>query len=130
MHAVRREISEIGREILTREGVVHAAILANEARKRSLRIFCRALEHHVLQHVREPCTTHDLIAGTDPVPDLNSGNRRFRYLHQQHLHAVRKDELMRLGSDGCLDGKTPERGEDGKPPETAVSEAQTGHDLW
>ena len=60
--AVGCEILEIGGEVLAREGVIHASVLANETGEGAFRVFDGTLEHHMFQHVGKACTAHDFVA--------------------------------------------------------------------
>ena len=77
LDAIGREILEVGGEVLAREGVVHAAVFANEAGEGAFGIFRGALEHHMFKHMGQARTAHDFVARTDFVPDLDGGNRSF-----------------------------------------------------
>ena len=50
----------------------------------------RALEHHVLEQVREAALARHLVARADVVPDVDRDQRHGRIRRQDHLEAVRQ----------------------------------------
>src|SRR5215475_5298066 len=66
----------------------------------------RALEHQMLEEMREPGLARRLVGGADLVPDHLGHHRRAVILDHHDLQAVRQREgRRRLGGEGGLGGR-------------------------
>ena len=82
-----------------------------------------ALEHHVLEEMREAGPARLLVLRTHVVPQLDLDNRRRLVLVQDHDHAIGEHETLVLQlrrADGRLQRHHPEHGADGHNPEEYV----------
>ena len=56
----------------------------------------RALEHHVLEEMREARASSHLIRGTDVIPEVHGHERQPVILGQDHVQPVAQRELVEL----------------------------------
>ena len=106
----------IGGDVLGREGVGLPADLLEQARVLLGRDVLRALEHHVLEHVRDAADADVLVLRAHVIEDLHRRDGRLVVGEEEHLEAV--GELPRLdvelGRDRGLRGAGfARRGADG-----------------
>ena len=90
----RRHRVVIGGQVLGRERVDVAADLLEEARVLLGRDVLRALEHHVLEHVRDAADADVLVLRSDVIEDLHRRDRRLVIGEEQHLEAVRQRPVL------------------------------------
>ncbi len=79
----RREHLEVVRAIFARRAVERAAVARHELEVLAARHVLRALEHHVLEQVREAGAAADLVAAADVVDDVHGDGRR-RVVDEHH----------------------------------------------
>ena len=109
-HAIRFE-PQRQREILRRHrlpehrfvvGRVGVGLAADRGNERGVRFgldVLRALEHHVLEEMREPRASRPLVLRTDVVPERHMNDRRRVILREDHGQAVVefRDVVLELG---------------------------------
>ena len=93
MQMLLRHALEIGRVIIRGEGILLAAELGDEAREFALRMGLRALEHQMLEEMRDPGTAARLIGRADAIPDHVGHDRRAMIRDDDDVEAVRQAEL-------------------------------------
>ena len=108
----------IGGVILTGKGVLLPAVFGDDAGEFARGMVFRALEHHVLQHVRQPGDAVMLVAGADLVPHLGNHHRgAMVFLHDQletvfqlvFMHRPCRQQGMRTGQQHGRQGKSHSR---------------------
>ena len=92
----RHDLEVVG-EVEAGRAVEDAAVRFDQADELVLAEVLRALEHHVLEQVREAGAVLRLDAEADVVVDADHGGRRRRVARQHDLQPVRK--LVILGVD-------------------------------
>ena len=112
---VRRHDLEVVREVEARRAVEQAAVRFDQADELHLAEVLRALEHHVLEEVREPGPVLRLVAEADVVVHGHDRRRRRRVARQHDLEAVRQlvvldRDLEPLLRRGRLAGRTRDHG--------------------
>ena len=90
LERVRRHHLEVVGVIEARRSVQRAAVLVDDADVLELADVLRALEHHVLEQVREPGAVLRLDAEPDAVHHLDDHDRRGVVLADHHAQAVRQ----------------------------------------
>ena len=96
LEAVGREVLEVRRVVLAREGVVIAAVPLHDLGELLGTVFLRPLEHHVLQEMRHAGLAEPFVPRPDPVPDLEGDHRRLVLFLEQDLQTVGQDRLRDL----------------------------------
>src|SRR5712691_28856 len=90
------DVDEVRGDVLGGERVVLTAVLLDEPRELAAPVGRRALEHHVLEEVRDAGRSAPLVARADPVPDLKRDDRAPVVLQEDHPQPV----VECLGDDG------------------------------
>ena len=96
--AVRGQLEPICRVIRGRERVVVAAQRRRDQVDGALAEALRALEHHVLEEVRDAGFALLLVARADLVPEHQRDDGVEMALCQDHAHAVRERALLDAGA--------------------------------
>jgi len=98
------DLLEVAGVVARGEGVLAAAALGHPAGELADRERLRALEHHVLEHVRDAGQAVELVDRADAVQHQVNHGRRAAVLADQHLHPVGQRALDgdgdRLGGSG------------------------------
>ena len=133
---LRRERLPEDRRVFVRIGVALAAD-ARDPRRMPFRLdVLRALEHHVLEEVRESGTARLLVLRADVVPDLSVNDRRRMIFEEHDLETVRqrRHRVIQLRRPDCrvrerIDGKKDRSGDDDRDDSRAKGR---GHEprLW
>ena len=107
-HAVRLEAHErlemlasdaleIGGVVVARERVLLPAEVRDEIGELALRMLLRALEHQMLEEMRDAGLSHRIVRRAVLVPDHMGDDRRAAILDRDDLHAVWQREMVDLG---------------------------------
>jgi hypothetical protein len=94
--AVLRDHLEVGGEVVAGDGVVVAAVPGHDLRELAGRDLLRALEHQVLEEVRQAGLRLRAVGGADPVPEPVRHDRRPAVRHDDDLEAVVEREGLRV----------------------------------
>jgi hypothetical protein len=97
LQPVAGEILIVGRVVAPGEGVLLTAVLGDDARELPRRQTLGALEHHVLQDVRDAGDAAVLIARSDAIPDLRGQDGGAMIGLDQDLESVVELALVDLG---------------------------------
>src|SRR3989344_2176408 len=92
------QLLEIGSVVVTGEGVLASAVFGDDARELIGSVLGRALEHHVLEHVRDAGDALGLVLAAHPVPDLRYHHRRAVILLDDEAQAVGQGGFLRLAA--------------------------------
>ena len=92
----RRHRVVIRGHVFARERVDVAADLLEQARVFLGRNVLGALEHHVLEHVRDAADADALFLGSDVIEDLHGGDRRLVIGQEQHVQAVGQRPVLHV----------------------------------
>ena len=108
---LRRRSDVVKREVVAGPGVVVRADVAQSGRKRINVVPGRALEHHVLEEVRQARLPRHLVLRADLVPRLHVDHRRRTIGQQQHGQPVGQLILLDRNLDGArqVDAQRPRR---------------------
>ncbi len=101
--AVTRQHLVVGGVVVAGEGVFFRAEVTQDARGLARADLGAALEHHVLQGVRQAGLARGFVAGTDLVPDLRDHHRGAVVFAHHDLEAVVEDEFvggLHIGGEG------------------------------
>ena len=102
LELVRRQRLEVVRAIEVGRAVeVRAARRFEQLEVRVARHVLRALEHHVLEQVREARAARRLVGRTDVIPEIDRDERQPMIRREDHLEAVRRACTSRIRSSGC-----------------------------
>ena len=105
---VARHALEIAGVVGRGEGVLVAADLEHGLGELAGRMLAGALEHQMLEEMREARFARRLVGGADLVPDHLRDDRRAVIRDHHHLQAVAEGEGGgRLGGDGGLGANAP-----------------------
>ena len=88
LELVRRQRLEVVGAVEVGRGVVHAAGALDEREVLGLGDVARALEHEVLEQVREAGPAGLLVARADDVPEVDRDDRRQVVRRDDHAQAV------------------------------------------
>jgi hypothetical protein len=88
LQVVGRHLVLVGRHVLGSEGVVLAAHVFGQAVEHLVGHVLRALEHQVLEEMREARAAGRIVLAADPVPDLHRHRAQARHRQADHAQAV------------------------------------------
>ena len=100
LQLVARNALVVARVILRREGILLAADVRDHLREFSRRIFRRALEHQVLEEMRQSRLARRLVGGADFVPDHMRHDGRAAIRDDHNLQSVGEREVSDFGAGG------------------------------
>ncbi len=92
--AVASQNLVVGGVVITGEGVLLGAEIAQDARSLAGAELGAALEHHVLECVGQPGLARGLVAGTDLIPDLRDHDRGAMVFAHHHFQAIVETEFV------------------------------------
>ena len=96
LEVVRRDHLVVVGDVVERGGVVEAAdVLGQPVQHLRLHVL-RALEHHVLEEMREPAPPLRVILGADAIPDMDGHRRRGPVLDRVNLQSIRQHPMLVL----------------------------------
>ncbi len=106
--AVLRDALEVGGHVVIGEGVIVAAVLGDDLGELAGRDLLRALEHQMLEEMRDAGRAGRFVGGADLVPDHLGDDGRAAIRDHDHMEAVFQGELAHLlggfdmfDGDGC-----------------------------
>jgi hypothetical protein len=94
--AVLRDHLEVGGEVVAGDGVVVAAVPGHDLRELAGGHLLRALEHQVLEEVRQAGLRLRAVGGADPVPEPVRHDRGPAVRHHDDLQPVVEREGLRV----------------------------------
>src|SRR5216110_2155791 len=119
---VRGDVDEVRGDVMRGERVVLAAVLLDEPGELATSVGGCALEHHVLEEVRDPGRATRLVARAHPIPDLEGHDRAAVVLQQQHpqpvVERLRDDSVRGPGRGPAEEERNEQDG--GNPPHLRV----------
>ena len=99
LELIRRQHLEVQRQVVAGGAVHRAAVGEHLVEVLAVADVARALEHHVLEQVREAGAARPLVARADVVGDVDRDHRRAVVLDELHAQAVGERDFLELDAD-------------------------------